>query len=135
MGFPILRGLSFTQWGIPLLFSPFRCPESPLSLPVNYHCLQRYFEQPPFLGHQWVMHNSGAAESLAGEGRGFLLWVKKLSPDPSTCPSTTVALYDFLFLETVYFRIGEGLCVCTPIRRIGILGVFYIGISNVFPSV
>lgn len=84
MGFPILRGLSFTKWGVPLLFSPFRCPESPLSLPVSYLCLQRYFEQPPFLGHQWVMHTSGAAESLAGEGRGFLLWVKRLLPDPST---------------------------------------------------
>lgn len=70
MGFPILRGLSFTWWGVPLLFSPFRCPESPLSLPISCLCLQRYFEQPPFLGHRWVMHTSGAAESLAG-GEGL----------------------------------------------------------------
>lgn len=95
------------RWGF-LFFRAFclLSGEAPGSfLSVLKACCQSprtLFEWPLLLGHQWVKHTNGAAESLAGEGRASSIGGFGCRQIPSAFRSTAVALPHFLFLETVF---------------------------------
>lgn len=129
MGFPILRGLCLLKGGPPwsfLILSALKVTATPRDSLLT-ECI---LSSPHFLGIQ----RGGWAESLA-EGRGFLHG-RRGSVRPQYFSSTTVALPHFFFFKSVCFCVGgRFVSVCTPIRRTGILCVFYIGGSSVIRTV